>query len=237
MRMRLPLGRTLFFLCAFLFALVALTPLRLAFDWLALESRGLAARDAQGSIWLGSLSEAQLGTVPLGDLQAQLRSLPLFVGRARVDLRRTGEDSFEGAATVTRNGFGLDDVKGRLHAAPLFAPLPIGRLALDNVSARFADGQCAHAEGKVTAAMPGELAGIALANGFSGSARCDGGALLLPLASRSATEMLNIRLFGDGRYQVELGVRPVNAATAQRLTAAGFAVSGDMFVIRKAGKL
>ena len=44
MRIRLPLGRSLFFLCAFLFALVALLPLRLALDWLGLDDKGFAAR-------------------------------------------------------------------------------------------------------------------------------------------------------------------------------------------------
>jgi hypothetical protein len=45
MRVRLPLGRTLFFVCAFLFALIALFPLRLALDWLSLDERGFAARE------------------------------------------------------------------------------------------------------------------------------------------------------------------------------------------------
>jgi general secretion pathway protein N len=77
MRVRLPLGRSLFFVCAFLFALIALFPLRLALDWLALDERGFAAREAKGSIWFGGLSEAQFGTVALGDLTAELRTLPL----------------------------------------------------------------------------------------------------------------------------------------------------------------
>ena len=49
MRIRLPLGRSLFFVCAFLFALVALLPLRLALDWLGLDDKGFAAREARGS--------------------------------------------------------------------------------------------------------------------------------------------------------------------------------------------
>src|SRR3546814_7791963 len=63
MRFRLPLGRRLFVLCAILFALVALFPLRLALDWLALDERVFAAREAKGSLWLGALSEAQFGSI------------------------------------------------------------------------------------------------------------------------------------------------------------------------------
>ena len=42
-----------------------------------------------------------------------LRGLPLLIGRARVALDRdegTPDDDFDGAATVTRRGFGFDDL-------------------------------------------------------------------------------------------------------------------------------
>ena len=61
MSFRLPFGRGAFFVAAFAFALVALFPLRLAIRWLGLDERGLAAREAEGSVWLGALKEAQLG--------------------------------------------------------------------------------------------------------------------------------------------------------------------------------
>lgn len=236
MRVRLPLGRTLFFVLAFLFALVALLPLRLALDWLALDDRGFAAREAKGSIWLGALSEAQLGTVALGDLQASLRSLPLFVGRARVDLKRDDEDRpFEGSATMARNSFGVDDVRGALDIGSALAPLPIVSLDLGDVSAHFADGLCSSAEGLVKANLAGDVAGLSLPGGLSGNARCDQGALLLPLASQSGMEALNVRLFEDGRYQVELAVKPVDDAMRDRLVAAGFLLGPAGYVLRASG--
>jgi general secretion pathway protein N len=226
MRIRLPLGRTLFFALAFLFALVALLPLRLALDWLSLDERGFAAREARGSIWLGALSEAQLGSMPLGDLQASLRTLPLFVGRARVDLKRTDDQRpFEGAATVSRSGFGIDDVNGAVEVGSVFAPLPIASLDLGDVTAHFDDGLCVSAEGLVKATVAGDVAGLSLPGGLSGNARCDEGALLLPLASQSSMEALNVRLREDGRYQVELAVRPSDDSMRDRLIAAGFALA------------
>lgn len=236
MRIRLPLGRTLFFLCAFLFALVALLPLRLALDWLALDERGFAAREAQGSIWLGQVSEAQFGSVALGDLQAQLRTLPLLLGRARVDLERPEEaDRFRGSATVSRHGFGIDDLTARLDIGTALAPLPIGAVEMGEVTAHFQDGQCASAEGLVRADVAGDIAGVALPGGLSGNARCDRGALLLPLASQSGTEALNLRLFDDGRYEVELAVRPADDAVRDRLVASGFALGGSGYVLRVTG--
>lgn len=236
MRIRLPLGRSLFFVCAFLFALVATLPLRLALDWLRLGERGVAAREAQGSIWLGSLSEAQLGPVALGDLTAQLRSLPLLIGRARVDLERDGEaDALDGSATVSRHSFGIDDMNARLDFGGALAPLPIGAVELGDVTAHFTDGQCSIAEGTVRANVAGDIGGIALPGGLSGNARCDRGALLLPLTSQSGTEALNLRLFDDGRYEVELSVRPLDDVTRDRLIATGFALGASGYVLRVAG--
>lgn len=236
MRIRLPLGRSLFFVCAFLFALVATLPLRLALDWLQLGERGVAAREAQGSIWLGSLSEAQFGTVALGDLQAQLRSLPLLLGRARVDLERDSEaDRFQGSATVSRHGFGVDDLDARLDLGAALAPLPVGAVNLSEATAHFTDGQCTSAEGVVRANVAGDIGGIALPGGLSGNARCDRGALLLPLTSQSGTEALNLRLFEDGRYEVELSVRPLDDVTRDRLIATGFALGPSGYVLRVNG--
>jgi general secretion pathway protein N len=237
MRVRLPLGRSLFFLCAFLFALVALFPLRLALDWLALDKRGFAAREAKGSIWLGGLTEAQFGTVALGDLQASLRTLPLIIGRARVDLRREeGPDRFEGGATVSRHAFGIEDMTAELSIGSAFAPLPIASLDLADVSARFVDGQCAAAEGAVKAGVAADVAGLSLSGGLSGNARCDEGALLLPLVSQTGMEALNIRLFESGRYEVELAVRPVDDATRDRLISAGFLLTGTGYALRASGE-
>jgi general secretion pathway protein N len=76
MRFRLPLNRTLFFLAAFAFATIALIPLRVIVS----RAGPLAAREASGGIWAGMLKEAQFGPVPLGDVEARLNLLPLFLG-------------------------------------------------------------------------------------------------------------------------------------------------------------
>lgn len=236
MRIRLPLGRSLFFAVAFLFALVALLPLRLALDWLEFGDRGFAAREAQGSIWLGSLNEAQFGSVPLGDLQARLRMLPLFIGRARVDLSRGDQaNPFEGSATMTRHGFAIDDMTARLDVGSAFSALPVGSLDFTDLTARFQDGACARAEGGVRATVAGDVGGIVLPGGLSGNARCDRGALLLPLVSQTGAEALNLRLRDDGSYQVELAVRPVDDAMRDRLTASGFQLGAAGYVLRADG--
>lgn len=236
MRIRMPMRRSLFFLAAFLFALVALLPLGLTLRWLGLDQRGFSAREAQGSVWLGIVREARFGSVPLGDLEARLRALPLVIGRARVDLDHSGEgQGFEGGITVSRHAFGVDDVSATLAPGPVFALVPGAAFDLSDLSAHFANGACVSAEGLVKASLSGDAAGIPLPRTLSGNARCDGGALLLPLVAQSGMERLDLRLFEDGRYRVELLLRPADEAARQRLAAAGFTASGAAFALRAEG--
>ena len=89
--------------------------------------------------------------------------LPLVLGRARLSLARDEADGgFEGAVSVSRHSFGIDDLSGRLRLGALFAPLPIAALDLDEVSVRFAGGLCESAAGTVRATLSGDMAGIAL---------------------------------------------------------------------------
>ncbi|HWT12861.1 MAG TPA: type II secretion system protein N [Allosphingosinicella sp.] len=237
MRIRLPLGRTLFLAAAFLFALVALLPLRLVLGGIGFDERGLTARAATGSVWRGALQEAQIGPVALGDVKARLNLLPLLLGRARLSL--AGADPatpFEGAASLSRHSFGFEDVTGRFRLGALSSPVPLTSLDFQDVSAGFASGRCTRAEGRVRAAVAGEVAGIGLASGLSGNPRCADDALLLPLASQSGMEQLNIRLFADGRYRLDLFVRSADEAIRARLLAAGLRPVGRGFGMRVDGR-
>ena len=238
MRIRLPLGRSLFFVCVLLFCLVALLPMRLALGWLGLGERGFAAREVVGSIWMGGAREAQLGSVPIGDVAARLRTLPLLLGRARIDVDRDGDaDALEAGLTASRHGFAIEDAVASVDTAAAFAPLPIQGFDLSDLTVRFADGACQSAEGLVKARVAGNVGGISLPTSFSGDARCEGGALLLPLASQTGQERLSLRLFDDGRYRVELSLPAADEPLRQRLTAAGFAPVGANLVLRVQGML
>ena len=227
----MPFGRVAFGVAVFFFSLVALTPLGLAIRWFGLDTRGLAAREAEGSIWLGALREAQLGPAPIGDVSARLNSLPLFLGRARVSLARMDQTQrFEGAATVSRHAFGFDNATGQLRLGALLAPLPITAVDLQDVSIGFAGGLCSRAEGRVRAVASGDVGGMSLSSGLAGNASCAGDAALLPLVGQSGLEQLNIRLYADGRYRAELMIRSQDAALGQRLATAGFAAGNGGFV-------
>ena len=235
MRIRLPLGRSLLLLCALLIALAAFLPMRLALGWLGLGDKGITARAVQGSIWSGRLKEVRIGAAPLGDLDAGLSSLQLLLGRARINV--VGAQGIRGAIELGRGAFGIADMSGTIPLGAAFAPLPLDALELAGVSVRFTDGQCDRAKGGVKATLNRDVSGLNLAQGMSGNVRCEGGALLLPLQSQSGMERLGLRLFEDGRYELDLAVRPGDAALGAKLGAAGFRQTAQGYVFSLKGRL
>lgn len=226
-RFRLTIGPGALFLALFVAALIAFLPLRLALGWFGLAGQGMTAREVKGSIWAGELREATFGRIALGDLSAGVSPWRLALGRARVDLEGR-EDATQavprlsGAVEISRHVFGLDDLTASLPVGTAFRPVPVTVLDLQDVSVRFRGDSCEEAEGRVRATMSGEIGGLAVPASLNGSARCDGGALLLPLVSAAGNEGSTIRLWPDGRYRAELSLQPPDAAASARLQASGF---------------
>lgn len=238
MRIRLPVGRSVFFLAALMLCLTALFPLRLALDWLAMSDRGMTAREARGTIWFGVLAETQLGPVRMGDANVRLRMLPLLLGRARLDLGRPDETQpLALGLDIERHGFGVHDAGGRLATDPGALPLPVLAVDLTDVSVQFRDGLCVHAEGLVATRMGGDVAGIALPPTMTGTARCAGGALQIPLVGQSGMERIDLRIAGDGSYRAEVSLKPSDEAMRARLNASGIRPSASGYALVLGGTL
>ena len=228
MRIRLTTNRRTLFLAMFAVAMLALLPLRLVLGWAGLDDQGFTARQVRGSVWSGRLSEARFGDLALGDLDARVSPLALLIGRARIALesRNSGAQALSGTVELSRNRAGVIGATGPIEPGSAFAPLPVTALNLDEVSVRFVDGACEAAEGRVRAEIAGTFLGATLPGAVSGTARCDGGALLLPLVSAAGTEGAALRLWADGRYRAELTLVPSDPAVATRLDTAGFVANG-----------
>lgn len=225
-RLRLRTGPAALFGAMFAVALVVFLPMRLALGWAGAGEQGLVARAVTGSVWGATLSEAKFGDLGLGDVAARLSPWPLLVGRETLALEGPGGQGappLSGRAFVSRHASGVDAFTGRLATGTAFQPLPVTALDLDGVTARFEDDACTAAEGRVRATLAGDVAGVTLPPTIEGIARCDAGALLLPLASAAGTEAVNLRIFGDGRYRADLAIRPGDPAVVARLVASGFA--------------
>ncbi|WP_240047405.1 type II secretion system protein N [Sphingomonas panacisoli] len=208
-----------------LVALIVLFPMRLALGIFGLSGEGLSAREVTGPVWWGGLNEAHYGNVALGDVSAGLSPIQLFVGRARVDVagqEGAANASLTGAVSFSRTTSGVDDVTATVPAGDAFAPVPITSIQLEDVSVRFRDGRCESAEGKVTASIAPTMPQLNLPPTLSGNARCEGGALLIPLASQAQTESIAVTIEEDGKYRALLTVRPSDPAAGVALMAAGF---------------
>ncbi|MBS0502875.1 MAG: type II secretion system protein N [Proteobacteria bacterium] len=189
MRIRFPTSRPVIFGVMFMVALIMFLPLRMVVS-------GVTAREASGLAWAGSLKEARVGPAVLGDLDARLSPVRLLVGEARLAVSRA---DFTGAVVMAPNRRAAESVTGTL---PLDG-LPVGSFDFSDVSVRFRDGLCDRAEGIVRANTD--------RGSLSGAARCDRGALLLPLANGSGEDKLDLRVTGDGRYDAGIvaGGQPV----------------------------
>jgi len=208
-----------------LVALIVLFPMRLALGLFGLASEGLSAREVTGSVWWGGLNEAHYGNVALGDVGAGLSPIQLIVGRARIDVwgkEGAANADLNGAVSFSRNTSGVDDVTATIPAGDAFAPVPITAIQFDDVSVRFRDGRCETAEGKVTATIAGTMPQLNLPPTLAGNARCEGGALLVPLASQAQTESIAVTIEADGKYRAVLTVRPSDPALGVALMGAGF---------------
>lgn len=211
-----------------LIAFIVLMPLRVGLGLVGAPGEGLSAREVAGPVWYGGLGEAHYGDVAIGDVNASLSPLPLLLGRARIDLwgrEKTANEALRGALGFSRSTSGVDGVTATVPAGDTFAPLPVTALALDNLGVRFRDGICERASGRVTATIAGTMPQLNLPPSLSGMAKCEAGALTLPLVSQAGTESVTLRLRSDGRYTATLTARPSDPSVAPQLVAAGFRLS------------
>lgn len=213
-------------------ALIALLPLRLALGWAAGPSSAVTARQAEGTIWSGRLRDMHVGRLGLGDVSARLVPLALLGGRMEIRLDRPGAaDALSGRLVLGRTG-AIEDVTARLATADVLAPLPVAHVVLNDVTVRIGADGCRAAEGRVSAELPPALAAVT-GGVLSGSLRCDGAAVLLPLQSPSGTSRIALRFEADGRYSGDLTLP--QAAGAGGLS--GLTPAGDGLMMRVSGRL
>ena len=225
---------SIFFVCAFLSALLIFLPMRIIVGVTAPGGDRLAAREVTGTLWSGTFRDAQLGPVRFGVLDARFRFGPLLLGRAAISLSEAGGQS-AASLFASPGGFGFSDVDSRFTTAGLLAPLPLAAFELERVSAMFAGGRCIEAGGFVRAYSSPAAAGIGLPQSFSGTPRCDGPLILLPLMSDSGMEAIDLRLDSAGRYEANVRLRSTDAATVARLSAAGFRRTSRGYAARMRG--
>lgn len=182
--------------------LIAFLPLRAAMGWAA--PGNVTARSIEGSVWSGRIGDLRVGPLPLGTLEAGLRPWPLLLGRAEFALDRKGDAPFAALASASGDAVRLSGVNGVVALPDGLGGLPVTSLNFGDFSVQMADGKCAKADGTLgmEIASPGPL--LAQAITLSGKARCEGGALVVPIQGPGGMERLTLRIAGNGRWQADL---------------------------------
>jgi hypothetical protein len=202
--------------------LVALAPARLL-----LPAPPLAATSVTGSLWQAQLSGAALGRMQLGDVALALQPGALLKGR----LSWQAAGSLNGQIWRGFTAGGVVGLNGRLNGSPL-PGLPLAGISLADVMATLdGAGRCEAAGGQVMADLALPLAGQ---RQLAGAPRCDGAALLLPLASGDGRVRLDVTITA-GRWTARLAVSGAGVGEAAALTAAGFREQGGALVKKDSG--
>lgn len=222
------------FTIALALLLIGLAPLRLALDAMGAERRGLAAREASGTIWRGRLLGARFGGVELGDVRLGLDAAGLFLGGGRVWFRTQGPISAGGVLLLSGKRSGARSLDGTLPLGLVIPQAPVhGRLGLKDVDLEFRHGLCRSAGGRVSLdqlTLPGG-GPLAPALVLSGAPTCRGGAAVIPLSGLAdgvAIDVL-IRLDGAGGYRLETVLRATNPRFAALAALRGFERTIDGF--------
>ena len=202
--------------------LVAFAPARLL-----LPAPPLAATSVSGSLWQAELAGAMLGRMRLGDITLALQPGALIKGRLTWQV----QGSLNGQIWRSFTTGGVAGLNGRLNGSPL-PGLPLAGISLIDVIATLDGvGRCETAGGQVTADLALPLAGQ---RSLTGAPRCDGAALLLPLASGDGRVRLDVTSTG-GRWTARLAVSGAGVGEAAALTAAGFREQGGALVKEDSG--
>jgi general secretion pathway protein N len=202
--------------------LVAFAPARLL-----LPAPPLAATSVSGSLWQAELAGAMIGRMPLGDMTLALQPGALIKGRLTWQV----QGSLNGQIWRSFTAGGVAGLNGRLNGSPL-SGLPLAGISLTDVIATLdGAGRCEAAGGQVTADLALPLAGQ---RSLAGAPRCDGAALLLPLASGDGRVRLDVTVTG-GRWTARLAVSGAGVGEAAALTAAGFREQSGALVKEDSG--
>ncbi|NLR72419.1 type II secretion system protein N [Novosphingobium sp. ERN07] len=196
-----------------LLALIVLLPLRLVLGIAMPEN--VTARSVEGSVWDGRIADLNVGPLPLGTVDAGLEPLPLLIGRAQFAISRDGFSAKGGA-------HGISQASGSIALPDGLGGLPVTGLSFNRFSVRMDHGGCVQAEGTlgVTLASFGPLMPNGLA--LSGTARCEKGALVVPMRGPQGMERLALRMTRDGRWQADLTLSGLPQEAADALRAGGF---------------
>jgi general secretion pathway protein N len=235
-------GRNKLVLAAiFVAALIAAFPLRLALGMADPGGRGISAREVAGTIWDGGIGDLRIGGLPLGDVSAHLRPLPLLIGRREVHIERLNASAASGDFSANAAGadgwLSLGDVQGQVPVGDAFGTIPATALGFSDFHLEMSGGRCVSAGGRVSLILTSFSELMPAPVALSGTARCSKGALYVPMTGPTGLERLFLRLEADGRWRGDLVLGGLPVEVTAPLLEAGFAARPGGVGITASGRL
>lgn len=206
----------------FVAALVALMPLRIVLGW---AGGALSARYVDGPVWWGRAYDLRLGPVPVGTVDAGLRPLPLLIGRPEIWVERprgTREAPLRARIGGGRDGLRLTDANGSLPLPEGLGQLPASTIGFDQFAVDFAKGQCRSASGSLTVTLAPVSALMPRPLSLSGKARCQDGALIVPMADGGGMAHLLLKVAANGNWTADLALAGLPVEISGPLVDQGF---------------
>lgn len=197
----------------FIGALIVLIPLRMVLGLAMPET--ITARSVEGTVWSGRIGDLNAGPLPIGTVDAGLEPLPLLIGRPQFAVAR---DGFSASIAPSR----ISHANGSVQLPDGLGGMPVTSLGLGDFSAVMADGQCAEAQGTLSLTLASLGPMLPDATTVTGQARCEKGALVVPMRGPQGMERLTFKLSGDGRWQADLTLSGLPQETADALKSSGF---------------
>ncbi len=202
--------------CVCAYALATL-PLRLVLGETAARA-GVSAQAVEGTLWAGTLRGAAFRGVPLGDLRLRTHLWPLLTGQWRMSLQSDNGPLRRADIGLSGAALDLSGLEGRLPVSLLVpgANWP-GGLSLSGVSIkRDPSGTCVSASGPVRWDALETWGGPPL----TGTLRCEGGQVVLPLAGSSDLATVRVRLSLSAASKARLQVEAESHSPAMSSAAA-----------------
>ncbi|MDE2562380.1 MAG: type II secretion system protein N [Sphingomonadales bacterium] len=222
----------------FVVFLIAMFPLRIALGWAGAGRGRVTAQAVQGSIWSGRIGALNVGPLPLGTVDAGLKPLPLLLGRAEVWVERSAganEEPFRAIASGSGGDLSLRHVNGTLPLAGTAGALPVDAVGFSEFAIEMRGGKCESAEGTVSLRIAPVSALLPDALSLSGQARCQDGALAVPMRGPTGMEQLLFKAQGDGKWTADLVLTGLPVEVSGPLLDMGFSARGGGGIGLRAG--
>jgi general secretion pathway protein N len=224
----------------FTLALIALMPMRFLLSTTIPNSSAIAASGASGSIWAGRIFDMRAGSVSIGTIDAGLRPFALLTGDYSFGFSQsnaTGAPLLRGRITKSLGGVSVEQLNGPILLGELLPGMSAVRLEFEDLSVDLSDGRCRTASGSVRSRPDSEIFAIlGIGDGLIGRARCDKGDLLLPMASGSGMERLELRVSSGGTYNAKLVLQQPAAELVPLLNQAGLTPVAGAYRLSAKGK-